>query len=130
MKMHATNPADLVLTTLVVPPPIVRPSITISEGSRARGQDDLTSKLCDIVKANATVRNVMEVETESVARLGLPLAAQQAVQDLQWHISTYFANDARSTKQSFQRSGLSEKPDLEDLKVRKDESEGLSWVNA
>ena len=42
---HCVRPELLVLTTFVVVPPIVRPSITVSEGSRARGQDDLTSKI-------------------------------------------------------------------------------------
>ena len=43
-----SRPDSYVMTILVVPPPVIRPSITISEGSRARGQDDLTTKLCDI----------------------------------------------------------------------------------
>ena len=42
LNPKTTRPECFVLTMLVVPPPIIRPSITISEGSRARGQDDLT----------------------------------------------------------------------------------------
>ena len=48
-NVHAARPELLVLTTFVVVPPIVRPSITVSEGSRARGQDDLTAKISDLL---------------------------------------------------------------------------------
>ena len=49
---RAVRPECLVLTTFVVVPPIVRPSITVSEGSRARGQDDLTAKISDLSTQN------------------------------------------------------------------------------
>ena len=103
------RPENFVLTMLVVPPPIVRPSITISEGSRARGQDDLTSKLCDIVKANATVKQILEKETASIPLLGLSLTAQQAVAELSFHVSSFMNNDIRGQRQSVQRSGLPSK---------------------
>ena len=104
-----SRPENFVLTVLVVPPPIVRPSITISEGSRARGQDDLTSKLCDIVKANASVKLVLEKEASSIPRLGLSLTAQQVVAELTFHVSTFMNNELRGQRQSVQRSGLPSK---------------------
>ena len=88
------------------PPPIIRPSITISEGSRARGQDDLTTKLCDIVKANVAVKHILEKEAASIPRLGLSLTAQQVVSDLAFHVSTFMNNELRGQRQSMQRSGL------------------------
>jgi len=46
----AAHPRDLVLCSVLVPPPISRPAIMASEGSRSRGQDDLTHRLQDINK--------------------------------------------------------------------------------
>ena len=41
----------MILTVLPVPPPQVRPSIRM-EGTGGRGEDDLTVKLMDIMRAN------------------------------------------------------------------------------
>ncbi len=109
LNPRASRPECLVLTMLCVPPPITRPSITISEGSRTRGQDDLTAKLCDIVKANTAVKHVLEREAASIPRLGLSLSAQQAVADLAFHVSTFMNNDLRGQRQSVQRTGLPSK---------------------
>ena len=109
LNPQSSRPESLVLTMLVVPPPITRPSITISEGSRTRGQDDLTTKLCDIVKANAVVKQVLEREAASIPRLGLSLSAQQAVAELAFHVSTFMNNDLRGQRQSMQRTGLPSK---------------------
>jgi DNA-directed RNA polymerase II subunit RPB1 len=109
LNAKTTRPENFVLTMLVVPPPIVRPSITISEGSRARGQDDLTAKLCDIVKANAAVKQVLEKEAASIPKNGLSIAAQQTVGDLAFHVSTFMNNELRGQRQAMQRSGLPSK---------------------
>lgn len=50
MGLSSLNPEHLMSTCLLVPPPVVRPAISVSDGSRSRGQDDLTIKLCDIQK--------------------------------------------------------------------------------
>jgi DNA-directed RNA polymerase II subunit RPB1 len=42
------RPDWMVMTVFPVPPPAVRPSILM--GSMARGEDDLTHKLSDIIK--------------------------------------------------------------------------------
>ena len=47
------RPEWLVLTTLAVPPPHVRPSV--AHDALTRGEDDVTHKLSDIVKANMAV---------------------------------------------------------------------------
>lgn len=52
-----TRPEWMVLRVLIVPPPIVRPSIMASDGSKIRGQDDLTTKLQEIIKVNNTLRS-------------------------------------------------------------------------
>jgi len=45
------RPDWMILTVLPVPPPQVRPSIRM-EGTGGRGEDDLTVKLMDIMRAN------------------------------------------------------------------------------
>lgn len=47
------RPEWLILTTLAVPPPHVRPSV--AHDALTRGEDDVTHKLSDIVKANMAV---------------------------------------------------------------------------
>jgi len=45
-----SRPEWMICTVLPVPPPAVRPSVKADTGQRS--EDDLTHKLCDIVKAN------------------------------------------------------------------------------
>lgn len=54
------RPEHMILTVLPVPPPAMRPTITATEGSRERGQNDLTSMLQEIVK------NAIKVKTQMV----------------------------------------------------------------
>lgn len=54
-----THPEALILRTLVVPPPCIRPSIMATSGSRNMGMDDVTVLLNDIVKANIALQGVM-----------------------------------------------------------------------
>ena len=116
LNPKVSRPENFVLTVVVVPPPVVRPSVVISEGSKARGQDDLTAKYCDIIKANSQVKLVLEKEAGSIPRIGLSLAAQQAVNDLAFHVSTLMNNDLRGQRQSVQRSGLPTKSIMSRLK--------------
>ena len=50
------RPEWMILTVMPVPPPPVRPSIAV-DGGAMRGEDDLTYKLSDIIKASANVRH-------------------------------------------------------------------------
>ena len=45
------HPRNFIIWSLLVPSLAIRPSVMLSEGSRKRGQDDLTSRLQEIVKA-------------------------------------------------------------------------------
>lgn len=104
-----SRPENFIMTSLVVPPPIIRPSVIISEGSRSRGQDDLTAKLCDIVKANLSAKNVLDQESLTIPQMGLSLTAQQSVLDLAFQVGSFINNDVRGQRQSVQRSGLPSK---------------------
>jgi len=104
-----TRPELFLISSLAVCPPIVRPSVVISEGSKARGQDDLTSKLCDIVKASTALKAVLSREANAIPTVGLSVAAQQAVADVTFHVATLMCNEIRGERHSYQRSGLPSK---------------------
>ncbi|KAG2223050.1 hypothetical protein INT45_008251 [Circinella minor] len=90
------RPEWMIITTLPVPPPQVRPSIQMDGTSR--GEDDLTHKLSDVLKANANVRRC---ESE-----GAPVhVVQEFEQLLQFHIATYMDNDIAGQPQALQKSG-------------------------
>jgi DNA-directed RNA polymerase beta' subunit len=126
-----SHPSWMIITVLPVPPPIMRPSITETEGSRSRGQDDLTHKLKAIVQANNAIAAHCRASASSSSSssstslravasaasagggnsigasaskiLATPLA--DLVMALQVEVATYHNNDIRGQKQSTQRSG-------------------------
>jgi DNA-directed RNA polymerase II subunit RPB1 len=57
LGLHAdeARPEWMILTVLPIPPPPVRPSIAM-DGGATRGEDDLTYKLAEVIKANQAVR--------------------------------------------------------------------------
>ena len=61
------------------------------------------------MKANVAVKTILDKEVSSIPRLGLSLSAQQAVNDLAFHVSTFMNNELRGQRQSMQRSGLPSK---------------------
>ena len=90
------QPDWMVLTVLPVPPPQVRPGVT--EFGSGMGQDDLTYKLADIIKASSNLRR-MEQE-------GAPAHILNDFADLlQYHTATYMDNDIAGLPQSLQSSG-------------------------
>ncbi|KAI9848280.1 MAG: DNA-directed RNA polymerase II subunit RPB1 [Sclerophora amabilis] len=102
-KMGLSNdyarPEWMVITVLPVPPPPVRPSISIDgTGQGMRGEDDLTYKLGDIIRANA---NVLRCEQE-----GSPAHVVSEFESLlQFHVATYMDNDIAGQPQALQKSG-------------------------
>ncbi len=54
------HPMNMIVQNLVVPPPCTRPAIYSSEGSRSRGQNDLTVRLAEILKRSHELRNFMK----------------------------------------------------------------------
>ncbi|KAK9493318.1 hypothetical protein V1508DRAFT_416385 [Lipomyces doorenjongii] len=96
LNVDYARPEWLIITVLPVPPPPVRPSIAITEA--ARGEDDLTYKLADILKANANVRRCDQE--------GAPAHVLNEFESLlQFHVATYMDNDIAGQPQALQKSG-------------------------
>ena len=113
-----SHPKNCVMTCLSVPPPVARPAIMVSEGSRAKGQDDLTHKLQDINKRNLDVLAAMEAENwDPFTSARVPSdACLDKIQKLQLDVYTYVNNSIRGQKQSTQRSGAPTKSVTDRLK--------------
>jgi len=92
----AARPEWMVLQVLPVPPVYVRPSITLEQGIRS--EDDLTHKLVDIIRINQRLKENMEA--------GAPtLIIQDLSELLQYHVTTYFNNEASGIPPARHRSG-------------------------
>jgi DNA-directed RNA polymerase subunit A' len=90
------RPEWMVLQVLPVPPVYVRPSITLEHGIRS--EDDLTHKLVDIIRINQRLKENMEA--------GAPtLIIQDLAELLQYHVTTYFNNEASGIPPARHRSG-------------------------
>ena len=102
-KMGLSNdyarPEWMIITVLPVPPPPVRPSISIDGSAQGmRGEDDLTYKLGDIIRANGNVRRC---EAD-----GSPAhIVHEFGELLQFHVATYMDNDIAGQPQALQKSG-------------------------
>lgn len=58
-----SHPMNMIVQNMVVPPPSTRPAIYSSEGSRSRGQNDLTMRLMEVLKRSHEVANFMGNDT-------------------------------------------------------------------
>ncbi|RBQ22498.1 DNA-directed RNA polymerase subunit A' [Candidatus Methanobinarius endosymbioticus] len=93
---EVARPEWMVLTVLPVPPVTVRPSITLETGERS--EDDLTHKLVDILRINQRLLENMEA--------GAPqLIVEDLWELLQYHVTTYFDNEASGVPPARHRSG-------------------------
>ncbi|MDP1552394.1 MAG: DNA-directed RNA polymerase subunit A' [Methanobacteriaceae archaeon] len=93
---QVARPEWMVLTVLPVPPVTVRPSITLETGERS--EDDLTHKLVDILRINQRLKENMEA--------GAPqLIVEDLWELLQYHVTTYFDNEASGVPPARHRSG-------------------------
>ena len=90
------KPENLICTVFPVPPPAVRPSVRNDTGQRC--EDDLTHKLCDIVKTNNTLRTKIEKGVNK------DLIDYWTVL-LQYHVSTFIDNKIPGIPQAKQRTG-------------------------
>lgn len=64
-----SHPKNMILETLVVPPPFTRPAIYASEGSRSRGQNDLTVRLLDCLKRSIELETSLDKHWKDVPHL-------------------------------------------------------------
>lgn len=93
------RPEWLVVTVLPVPPPPVRPSISMDgTGQGLRNEDDLTYKLGDIIRANGNVKQALNEGSPSHI-------LNDFEQLLQYHVATYMDNDIAGTPRALQKSG-------------------------
>lgn len=91
------RPEWMIITVLPVPPPPVRPSVLVGgSGTNQRGEDDLTYKLAEIVRAN---QNVARCQVDGV---GHGLHEFEAL--LQYHVATYMDNDIAGQPKAMQKS--------------------------
>ncbi len=93
---QVARPEWIILQVLPVPPVYVRPSITLESGIRS--EDDLTHKLVDIIRINQRLKENIEA--------GAPtLIIQDLSELLQYHVTTYFDNEASGIPPARHRSG-------------------------
>ena len=52
------KPKDLIITQILVPPVCIRPTVELSNGKT--NEDDLTIKIYEILRANKTIRKLIE----------------------------------------------------------------------
>ena len=90
------RPDWLICTILPVPPPSVRPSVR--NDTNTRMEDDLTHKLCDIVKTNRALKQKIEANAPKNI-------VDEWSQLLQYHVSTLIDNNLPGVPQAVQRSG-------------------------
>jgi DNA-directed RNA polymerase subunit A' len=90
------RPEWAVLTSLLVPPVTIRPSIILESGERS--EDDLTHKLSDIIRANQRLWENLNA--------GAPEVIIEDLWDLlQFHVTTFFDNTVARIPPARHRSG-------------------------
>ncbi|MCA9487582.1 MAG: DNA-directed RNA polymerase subunit A' [Nanoarchaeota archaeon] len=96
INTNTCRPEWAVLTSLLVPPVTVRPSIILETGERS--EDDLTHKLSDIIRANQRLWENLNA--------GAPEVIIEDLWDLlQYHITTFFDNTVARVPPARHRSG-------------------------
>ena len=90
------RPEWMICTVFPVPPPAVRPSIRTETGQRM--EDDLTHKLCDIIKSNNLIKAKIE---KNATREQL----DNYIHMLQYHVATFVDNQIPHVGPSTQRNG-------------------------
>ena len=91
-----SHPKNMLISALAVPPPQVRPSITMDTVSKS--QDDLTHKLSEIIKVNTSLKTSLESEAADYV-------IKEYLNLLQFHVNTYFDNEIPGQLQAVQRTG-------------------------
>ncbi|MCW1300945.1 MAG: DNA-directed RNA polymerase subunit A' [Candidatus Nanoarchaeia archaeon] len=90
------RPEWAVLTLLPIPPPSMRPTITLETGQRS--EDDLTHKLSDIIRNNERLYENLNAGAPEVI-------IEDLWELLQYHVTTYFNNTIAQIPVARHRSG-------------------------
>ena len=93
-----SRPEWMIITSLAVPPPSVRPSVRQSDNQRS--EDDLTYALANIVKANKLLKQAIENSGNDNKKI------DNYQGYLQYLVSTYMDNEIPGVPQNAQRSSF------------------------
>lgn len=96
LNPYHSHPKFCIMDCILVPPPHVRPSISMD--ASLRSQDDLTHKLCEIVKTNNIL--LKQINSNAPQEQISPL-----IDLLQYHVTTYIDNGIPGINQATQRTG-------------------------
>jgi DNA-directed RNA polymerase II subunit RPB1 len=96
---HWCRPDWFVCTVLPIPPPQVRPSVM--QDNNQRSEDDLTSKLSDIIKANTSLK----AKIAGGAAGPVKRYVDEWTNLLQYHVATLVDNNIPGVSPAAQRSG-------------------------
>ena len=103
------RPDWLICSVFPIAPPSVRPSVR--SDSNTRMEDDLTHKICDIIKTNRTLKT--KLENDSPQKV-----IDEWYQLLQYHVATFVDNTIPGIPPAQQRSGRPLKSVKERLKSK------------
>ena len=87
-----SHPEAMVMDVLLVPPPIIRPSVSAQDGGKRRGQNDLTTRLREVVKVAAKLEALM-AERELT-----PAERTKGAADLYLAVNSYLNPDKKRVK--------------------------------
>ena len=104
------KPEWMICTVLPVPPPAVRPSIIEESGQRR--EDDLTHKLCDIVKFNTQLQQ--KIDSGKASEENLKVLTNL----VQYHVATFMNNQMPGMPVAQQRNGRKLKSIADRLKKK------------
>jgi len=91
-----SRPEWMIITSLLVPPPSVRPSVRQADNQRS--EDDLTYALASIVKSNKSLKHVLENNANNNKMV------DNYQGTLQYLVATYMDNEIPGVAQNAQRS--------------------------
>lgn len=104
---NTSRPHNMIVETLVVPPPCTRPAVYSTEGSRSRGQNELTIRLLEVLKRSQELH--ASLEGTSWKDVELTEAVVDRLQRLQYEVFMLVNSNARVARPSRPggRQGLS-----------------------
>ncbi len=103
------RPEWLICSVLGVPPPYVRPSVRADNNTRM--EDDLTHKLCDIIKTNKTLKHKIDSKSNKKT-------IDEWYQLLQYHVATLINNSIPGMPPAQTRSNRALKAIMDRLKSK------------